>query len=467
MKECIRLNSKEQKRLMVLGKVDRREMGVQEAATVLGLSVRQVWRLRAAYRREGAAGLAHGNRGRPPVHALPATVRERVVTLARSPLYWGCNDQHFTELLGEREALVLSRSTVRRILRAAGLQTGRRRRAPKHRSRRERMPQAGMLVQLDGSPHDWLEGRGPRLNLIGGIDDATGEPVAGHFRRQEDAHGYLLVLRDIVRTEGIPLAVYRDRHGIFERREQEPWTLDEELAGARRPTQVGRALAELGIASIPAHSPQAKGRIERLWGTWQDRLVKELRLAEACTLEEADRVLQAYLPRYRRQFGVPAAARQQAYRPLPPGLDLDTVCCFKYERTVANDNTVTLGEHRLQLHPTPERQSYAHARVEVHERLDGSLAIYYQGRCLQTTDAPPTAPKLRARRGRRVAASGDVPRADTAAVITEGVGKGARAAEPTGPQGVPLSMPRKPAPDHPWRQFGVLKRSDRITEHLD
>jgi hypothetical protein len=310
-----------------------------------------------------------------------------------------------------------------------------------------------MLLQWDGSRHDWLEGRGPWLSLVGAIDDATGEPVAAHFRLQEDGQGYLLVLRDILRTQGIPLAIYRDRHGIFERRQREPWTLEEELAGERVLTQVGRALAELGIESIPAHSPQAKGRIERLWGTWQDRLVKELRLAEARTPEEADQVLQAYLPRYRRQFRVPAAQPGSAYRPLPPGLDLDTVCCFKYERTVANDNTVSLGEHQLQLHPTPQRQSYAHARVEVHERLDGSVAVSYQGRCLTTTEAPPSAPQLRARQAKRVGAVVPQPEAP-APPVTGAVGKGARQAEPAGPQGVPLSTapPRPPSRTHPWRK---------------
>lgn len=453
------MNSKEQKRLMVLSKVERGELRVREAGTVLGLSERQVWRLRASYRREGAAALAHGNRGRRPVHALSAEVREQVVALAADPRYAGYNHSHFTEVLAaEPQGLVLSRASVRRILGAAGLRSPRRRRPPQHRSRRERMAQAGMLLQWDGSRHDWLEGRGPWLTLVGAIDDATGEPVAARFRQQEDGQGYLLVLRDVLRTQGIPLAIYRDRHGIFERREQQGWTLEEELAGERVPTQVGRALAELGIESIPAHSPQAKGRIERLWGTWQDRLVKELRLAEASTPEEADRVLQAYLPRYRHQFGVPAAQPGSAYRPLPPGLDLDTVCCFKYQRTVANDHTVSLGEHQLQLHPTPQRQSYAHARVEVHERLDGSLAVSYQGHCLTTTAAPPSAPQLRARQAKRVApAAAVLPLSEALATsATGGVGKGVRRAESAGPQGVALSTPRPtthaPSRSHPWRK---------------
>ena len=438
MRETITLNSKEQKRLMVLSKVDRGELPAAQAAALLGLSVRQVRRMLAAYRREGAAGLAHGNRGRQPANALGLAMRTQVVALAQGR-YVGCNHQQFTELLAEREGIHLSRSSVRRCLLAVGVRSPRRRRPPRHRSRRERMPQEGMLLQADGSPHAWLEGRGPRLTLVGAIDDATGTVPAAHFRLQEDSQGYFLMLRDILATKGVPMALYRDRHGIFQRSVRDPWTLEEELAGQRFPTQVERCLEELGIQSIAAHSPQAKGRIERLWGTCQDRLVLELRLAGASTPEEAEVVLQAYLPRFNAQFGVPAAQPELAYRPLPAGLDLETVCCFKYLRTVAPDNTVTLGSHRLQLLPSETRQSYARAQVEVQERLDGSLAVYYQGQCVATKPAPATAPVLRARSGAR-------PQGVTVV------------ATPT-PQ-APLAVVRaaKPAATHPWRQYkGVTK----------
>ena len=445
MRETITLNSKEQKRLMVLSKVDRGELPAAQAAALLRLSVRQVRRMLAAYRREGAAGLAHGNRGRQPANALGLAMRTQVVALAQGR-YVGCNHQQFTELLAEREGIHLSRSSVRRCLLAVGVRSPRRRRPPRHRSRRERMPQEGMLLQIDGSPHAWLEGRGPRLTILGAIDDATGTVPAAHFRLQEDAQGYFLVFRDILATKGVPLAVYRDRHGIFQRRAAEPWSLEEELAGQRFPTQVERCFQELGIQSIPAHSPQAKGRIERLWETFQDRLVMELRLAEACTLAEAEVVLQAYLPRFNAQFGVPPAEAGRAYRPLPPGLDLDTVCCFKYLRRVAPDNTVTLGSHCLQFLPTETRQSYARTQVEVQERLDGSLAVYYQGQCVATKPAPATAPVLRARSGAR----------------PQGVKVMSTPAYRTGRPAsqAPLAVVRaaKPAATHPWRQYkGVTK----------
>ena len=286
---------KEQGRIQVLNDVLAGTLRIRNAALLMGVSERHGWRLLAGYRREGVAAVAHGNRGRPPAHTLAAGLRAQVLMLAQTT-YRGCNDSHLVELLAEREGLHVSRATFQRWRQVAGLTSPRKRRPPTHRSRRERMPQAGLLLQWDASPHAWLQDRGPRLTLTGAIDDATGAVEAATFRAQEDAQGYLLVLRTVLQTKGIPLAIYRDRHGIFARRAQDPWTVAEELAGERVPTQVGRALAELGVQSIAAYSPQAKGRIERLWGTLQDRLVAELRLAGASTPEEAETVLQALRP---------------------------------------------------------------------------------------------------------------------------------------------------------------------------
>jgi len=195
-------------------------------------------------------------------------MKRQVLELAQAT-YQGCNNQHFTELLAEQEGIALSRSSVRRILLEAGIKSPRRRRPPKHRSRRERYPREGMLLQTDGSRHDWLEGRGPWLSLIGAIDDATGKVSHALFRYQEDAQGYFLLLRQIVDGGGIPMALYHDRHGIFERSKREPESLEEQLEGRKRATQFGRLVEELGITSIPSRSPQARGRIERLWGTFQ------------------------------------------------------------------------------------------------------------------------------------------------------------------------------------------------------
>jgi transposase len=315
MWETITMTGREQVRALVVTRLVAGEIDVGEAATVLGLSERSVWRLRARLLAHGPAGLVHGNRGRAPAHRLDDATRQRIMALA-STTYAGLNDCHLADLLAEREGITVGRVTLRRLLRAAGRASPRHRRSPRHRSRRDRMPQEGLLLQTDGSRHDWLGERGPRLTLVAAIDDATGIVTGATFRDQEDAAGYLAVLRETVRRHGVPVAVYRDRHTIFELPDRDR-DLEEQLADRRRPTQVGRALAELGIGSIGARSPQAKGRVERLWGTLQDRLVAELRLAEIGDRDAADRYLASFVRRFNRTFSVPPADPSAAWRPAP------------------------------------------------------------------------------------------------------------------------------------------------------
>jgi len=451
------LNQKEQARLQVLNQVLEGRLRVWEVAPVLGLSERQVWRVLAAYRKEGARALAHGNRGRQPTKSILEEVKRHVQELARGP-YAGVNHSHLTELLQEREGFSLSRSTVRRILVEAGINSPRRRRPPKHRSRRERYSQEGMLLQMDGSRHDWLEGRGPYLTLVGAIDDATGTAPYALFREQEDAQGYFLLLWEVISRQGIPLAVYTDRHGIFQRSPREPDSLEEQLAGERQPTQFGRALKELGIQSIFAFSPQAKGRVERLAGTFQDRLVSELRLAGAKTIEEANQVLWDFLPCFNARFGIPPAQEGSAYRAPDPTLCLEGVLCFKYRRTVARDNTVRLNGHSLQLLPGLDRLSYAQVRVEVQERLDGSVVVVYKGLTIASQEAPPHPVTLRARGGTR----GGFPPSPTnllARVRPDNNGPQGRTKVDRGLDqeearlgAAPLPTLHKPGPDHPWRK---------------
>lgn len=441
MKE-LTLSKREQTRLMVLNLALEGKSKVAEAAILMGVSERHAWRLLAAYRKEGAAALVHGNRGRKPYNTLAEEVKGKVLELAKG-VYAGFNHSHLREKLEGPEGIMLSRSTVRRILMAEGLRSPRPRRVPKHRSRRERRSQEGMLLQIDGSPHDWLQGRGPYITLVAAIDDATGTVPYALFREQEDAHGYFLLLREIVERKGVPLALYSDRHGIFVRSAKEKESIEEQLQGKAQPTQFGRAMLELGIQSILALSPQAKGRIERLWKTFQDRLVSELRLAEACTIEEADRVLQAFLTVFNARFGVAAAREGLAYGKIGEGMCLDSVLCFKYQRTVAGDNTVPFGEHTLQLLPNPQRQSYVHAKVEVQERLDGSLVVVYQGNVLAVKEAPPNAPTLRARNFKRSSET-YLPAPGGAApdlLVKNYISRSGR----------------KPAPNHPWRTSLLTK----------
>jgi len=371
-----------------------------EACAVLGVSLRHLQRLKRALLAGGPKALAHGNRGRPSIRRLADETRAQIIRLARSPDLRGYNHIHLCEVLADEHGIAISRRTLGRVLRAEGMRSPRRRRLRTHRARRERAAQRGLLVQVDASDHDWLEGRGPRLTLVGAIDDATGDLLGGCFCPHESTAAYLTLLRDTVRTHGIPAAWYSDRHSCFVRNDKEPWTLAEHLAHRREPTQVARALEQLGIQLILAHSPQAKGRIERCWGTLQDRLVKALRRAHACTIEDANAVLALHLPRHNARFGVPPVDRADAHRPLPRGLDLDGVCSLHYVRTIANDNTVRLEERRVQVPPGPRRRSYARCKVEVQERLDGELVVVYQDRIIARQPGDPSVP-VRARQRHR------------------------------------------------------------------
>lgn len=414
MERVVTLNKREQKRLMVLNQVEKGKMRGGEAAVVLGISLRHVRRLLASYRREGAGGLAHGNRHRKPPNTLDSSIRERVIGLVRSK-YAGFNTQHFTEMLTECEGIKVSRSTVRRMLIEGEVSRPRKRRPPKHRSRRERYARKGMLVQIDGSRHDWLEGRGAWMTLIGAIDDATGEVLYALFREQEDTEGYFNLMERIVSDYGIPVAVYHDGHAVFEPPEHEPMSLEEQLAGKRSLTQFGRLLEELNVASIRSRSPQSRGRIERLWGTFQDRLVSEMRLAGASNISEANEVLWRYLPNHNQKFAVPPAQPDSIFH--APGRDWKSFFCLKYQRTVGLDNVVRFGPHRLQV-LSDSRYSYARAKAEVREAFDGTVSVYYQGHRLNTRLAPPEATKLR---------------------------------EPTTPEAPAQRRYAKPVLDHPWR----------------
>jgi len=383
------LTTKEQNRLQTLNGVLERHWPMQEAAKIMGVSERHGWRILAAYRKEGAAALAHGNRGRAPANATPLAIRQQVVAIAKER-YSGVNHTHLAELLTEREGLTLSRSTLRRLLVGAGISSPRRGRSPRHRYRRQRMPQEGILLQLDGSYHSWLENRGPWLTLLLAIDDATGTVPYALFRQQEDTPGYFELLKTIINRCGIPLGVYTDRDSVFQV-ERGPSN------GTRTLTQFGRALRELGITHVLAHSPEAKGRVERANGTFQDRLVSELRLSGASTLTEANLVLWNFLPRFNEHFGVPAAQPGQAYRPISLEMDLEGILCFKERRRVARDNTVQYRQRNLQLFPDADKLSYAGAQVEIQERLDGRILACYKGKILTPQDAPPLAATLRAK----------------------------------------------------------------------
>jgi transposase len=371
----VMMSQKEFQRVKVIENAAGGRLSVREASGLLQLSERQVQRLKRRYRPDSLAWVQHGNRGRPMPWAFPVPQKQLILTLARGK-YQGFNDSHLAEKLRTEENLTVSRETVRRILRAAKLASPQKRRPRKYRSRRPPRPRFGMMALTDASRHDWLEGRGPRLTLIGFQDDATGQILAAHFQLEaENTLGYLRALHAMITTHGVPLSLYRDRHSIFQRNDPH-WSLAEQLAGKQAPTQLGRALQQLGIAQIPAYSPQAKGRIERAWRTCQDRLVSELRLARATTLAEANPVLARFCADYNQRFARPAADAACDFRRLPRRFDLARCLSLHYQRVVAPDHTITLGANSIALPPLPGHRGYAGETVELAHQLDGMLHVY-------------------------------------------------------------------------------------------
>jgi transposase len=372
--ETFTLSQKELQRVTVISRCVQGNLTCARAAELLDLSPRHIKRLKSRYRQGSAAALAHVSRGRPSRRRLPEHARLRILALARTR-YTGFNDHHLHDKLVEQEGFSLSRETLRRLLRVNGIGSPRKRRPPAHRQRRLRSPREGELVQLDGSPHDWLEGRGPLLTALGMQDDASGKILAAQFFPSETSQGYFRLLQSLLRRHGVPIAFYGDRSGVFTRNDDH-WSIHEQLAGQQEPTQFGRALQQLGVTFIAAQSPQAKGRIERLWGVLQDRLTSELRLAQACDLDSANLVLRRFLIDYNRRFARVPRDAEKAWRPAPE--NLDRICCFTHQRVVSNDNVVQWEGHRLQIHPQPPRFSFAGATVQIHQALNGRVSLYYR-----------------------------------------------------------------------------------------
>jgi len=369
------MSQKEFQRVKVIENAAGGRLSVREASCLLHLSERQVQRLKRRYQPDSLDWVQHGNRGRVMPWAVSPPQKQLILSLARGK-YRGFNDSHLTEKLRAEENLAVSRETVRRILRAAHLASPQKRRPRQYRSRRPPRPRFGMMALTDASRHDWLEGRGPSLTLIGFQDDATAQILTAHFQLEaENTVGYLRALHAMIATHGVPLSLYRDRHGIFQRNDAH-WTLAEQLAGKQAPTQLGRVLEELGIEQIPAYSPQAKGRIERAWRTCQDRLVSELRLARATTLPQANTVLARFCADYNQRFARPAADSVRDFRSLPRRFDLARCLSLHYRRVVAADHTVTLGANSIALPPLPGHRGYAGETVELAHHLDGRLHVY-------------------------------------------------------------------------------------------
>lgn len=368
------LTLKEENRANVIMVLQDGKIDVTEAGKILSRSERQVYRMLASVREEGISGLIHKNKGKRSPLRIDDKMREEILNLARGK-YQGFNDTHFKEVLERDKGIVIGRETLRAMLRESGIASKRERRRSKYRKRRERKDAFGAMLQIDASEHDWLEGRGPKLTLVGAKDDATGY-FWGRFVPAETTWAYMDLMREIFLSNGLPLSLYSDKHTIFHSpREQ---TIIEQLNNIQPLTQFGRAMDELGISIIKANSPQAKGRIERQWGTLQDRLISELRLAGAKNAEDANRVLDKILPDYNKRFICAPRKQESLFRKAPLLSQLDQTLCLKNTRVVNNDHTISFESLILQIPASNKFHSIAKQRVKVLQKRDGSIEIVYK-----------------------------------------------------------------------------------------
>jgi transposase len=408
-KGFITLSQKEMMRVNVILKVLGGEIKQKKAAELLGLSVRQVRRITRRVRIEGNKGIAHRSRGRPSNRRLPGEMRGGAIGLYREK-YSDFGPTLASEKILEIDKIKINSETLRRWLIEEGDWKGVRRRR-KHRQWRQRKDYFGEMVQVDGSHHNWFEGRGEEAVLMGYIDDATGKAF-GRFYRYEGTIPAMDSFKRYIRRYGVPVSVYVDKHSTYKSTAKP--TIEENLSNTEPRSEFERALKELGVRVIHATSPQAKGRIERLFGTLQDRLVKEMRLRNISGVEEANEFLEEYLPRHNKRFAIAPKELGDLHRKVTnKGGFLDRVLCIKTERTLRNDFTICYDNRIYQI-----EEDIRAKKVVVEERIDGSIVIGYRGTVLKY---------------REVAARQKVE-------------------EPR------MIVPRKrwiPSPDHPWRRYGT------------
>jgi hypothetical protein len=451
----IAMSQRERDLLKIMGPVLQGQRTQGEAARLADLSVRQIRRIQRKLEQAGDAALVHGLRGKPSNRQFKARLRRKVLAAYRRQ-FAGFGPTFASEKLAEL-GLVVSPDTLRRWLLDEGLWQ-RQRRRDAHRSRRPRRSCFGELVQMDASLHDWLEGRGEELVLVSMIDDATSRVLA-RFYRAGTVETHMELLGRWLRQHGRPLALYTDRHSIFEPQ-------DKGRALPEGITQFGRALRELDIELIRARSPQAKGRVERSFGTAQDRWVKELRLAKARTLDEANAVLERVVPGHNRRFATPARQSSDAHRSLGSSFHLAAILSIQEQRVVSNDYTIRFHNRFYQLQP-PIYPGERGGRVIVETRLDGTLAIRFEKHYLKYDEAaagarlggsapkPPEFSALAADASVKETGRAPHEEARPTAVQPTGGRSGRTPAEPYPPDGAAENKPKpswRPAEDHPWRK---------------
>ncbi len=422
------MKTKEARRLMVIEQASAGNLTVREAGEILGLSARHVIRLKERYRKEGASGLLHRGRGKPSVRRIPQEIRDFVAEKAKGD-FEGASLQHMAELFAEAHGLSLSAKSIGRILKEQGVNSPRAHRPPKGRRRRKRRARRGDLLQMDASPFDWF-GDGVMRSLHGAIDDATGAVLGLWMAENECLSGYLHVLKQVLEGHGIPREVYADRHTIFVSPKTDRLTLEEELKGMSVPkTQFGRVLDALNVRFVAARSPQAKGRIERLWGTLQSRLVVAFRLAGVQTVEAANAFLTPYAEKtHNPRFAVQPAEGETAFLPLPDAVDLDLLLARHEVRKASGDSTISFEGQKycLQDGHGPIRLLPRGKAVTVVKKLTGELAALEDGNAF---DLVPVAPSPSENPSVRFPSE-----------------------EKSSETEITRRIPHKPAADHPWRE---------------
>lgn len=415
--DMIRMSRRETKRLHIIHKALDGQITQAEAARLIDISDRQIRRMIRRIREEGDEGICHRSRGKASNRRLPRKVKERVLKLFREE-YYDFNLAHATEKLFEVHGLTINDETLRLWLNEADIPY-KKRKVKKHREHRERKASFGELVQIDGSHHDWFEGRGPICVFMGYIDDAT-NTVHGRFYDYEGTMPAMDSMKRYIKRYGIPQSVYLDKHTTY-KSWAEP-TIEEELNGQKPMSHFEKSLTELEIEVIHANSPQAKGRVERLFKTLQDRLVREMRLVGIKSVDEANKFLATYLPKYNRKFKKPAVSAVDLHRPALHSRELDRILCIKEERTVKNDCTIAHNGKLYQI-----EQATRAEKVTVEKRLDGTLHIIYKGQDLRYRE-------ITKRPAREISESPLLPQE---------------------------KRPWSPSSDHPWRKPFLSKRRTR------
>ena len=374
------LKQKDLKRATLIEACIKGECTVKQVAAALGISERRVKQIKKEVKENGVKSIQHGNRGRKPKNTISDETRSKILELRSSYEYEISNFKHFQELLKERENINISYSALYNILRNAGIKSPKKHRKAKLHHRRKRKECEGMMLQADGTPFDWFE-TGQKYSLHGFVDDATGKITGLYMCKNECLLGYLEVLRQTLENYGIPISLYPDKYSVFfpPKKVNDHITLEEQLNGREKGiTQFGRIIEELGIEMFPASSPQAKGRIERLWETLQSRLVTEFRINNIKNINDANVFLIEYIKKYNSKFAVEATNQKSVFLKLPKRYNLDELLCVRFERTIDNAGVFSINNSKFQimdkrLPPKTKVQIYLSQKIGMHVKSNNKI----------------------------------------------------------------------------------------------